>query len=54
MNDEMLRFAAVLLFFVLILLGSYWFVLLPDQWTMRREGRGRDGDRHGKGRQKGF
>lgn len=38
----MWKFVALLLFFVLVLIASYWFVLLPDHWTMRR--RGRDGE----------
>ena len=41
----MWKFVALLLFFVLVLIASYWFVLLPDHWTARRGGRGQDGER---------
>lgn len=43
----MWRFVALLLFFVLVLIAAYWFVLLPDHWTARRKGRGRDDEREG-------
>ena len=35
MNAEMWKFVAVVFFFAMVLLVSYWFVLLPDQWTKK-------------------
>lgn len=42
MSDEVWRFLAVLLFFAIVLVASYWFMLLPDHWTRRRRDRGQD------------
>ena len=42
---EYLKFAVMLLLFVVILIGSYWFVMVPSGRHGRRENStGRDGD----------
>jgi hypothetical protein len=42
---EYLKFAVMLLLFVVILIGSYWFVMVPSGRNGRRENStGRDGD----------
>ncbi len=43
-----------LLFFALVLAVSYWFVLMPDRWTVCWRGsRAKDGERNREGRQEG-
>ena len=34
---EYVKFAIMLLLFVVILIGSYWFVMVPDERNGRRE-----------------
>ena len=44
----MWRFVAVVVFFAVVLLVSYWFVLLPDRWTKKLDEVRRGEDRNEK------